>query len=161
MREIFRRNGAVWLAALAGLVLLASASVPSLGAEPTLAIGGYDPVAYFTQSRAARGDPQYAYDWDDYRYQFVSAEHRQRFKARPEQYAPQFPGYCAMSLADGVKVEPNPENWLISDGKLYLFGKPIGPGKFSSNLGENVARANENWQRVQHGEAPALAGQSK
>jgi hypothetical protein len=61
-----------------------------------------------------------------------------------------------MSLADGVKVEPNPENWLISDGRLYLFGKSVGASKFSANLEQNVAHADDNWRRVQQGEAPVI-----
>ena len=143
-------------AALAEFAILAFAAISSRGAEPPLAISGYDAVAYFTQGRAAPGDPHYEYVWDDARYRFISFEHRELFKEHPEQYAPQFPGYCAMSLADGVKVEPNPENWLISGGKLYLFGKSIGPGKFSGNFEDNVTRANANWRRVQQGEV--LAG---
>jgi YHS domain-containing protein len=154
-------NGSVRAGMLAIVTMLAFATMPSRGAEPSLSIGGYDPVAYFTEGRATVGDPAYEYVWDDARYRFASPAHRELFKTRPERYAPQFPGYCAMSLADGAKVEPNPENWLISGGKLYLFGKSIGPQKFSVNFDENVARANENWRRVQHGEAPAVAGHAQ
>lgn len=160
MRGSVRPNGSAVMAAFAALVLLAFAAMPS-SAEPTLAIGGYDPVAYFTQDSATKGDPEYEYVWDEDRYHFINAGNRELFKANPERYAPQFPGYCAMSLADGVKVEPNPENWLITDGKLYLFGKPIGPTKFRAKLGENVRRANENWRRLQRGEAPAAADQAQ
>src|SRR5437660_1229855 len=102
MRGFFRRNGSVGMPALAALALLAFAAKPSQGAEPSLAIGGYDPVAYFTQGSATKGDPNYEYTWDDGRYQFVSAQNRELFKVHPAQYAPQFPGYCAMSLAVGV-----------------------------------------------------------
>ncbi|MGC2200353.1 MAG: YHS domain-containing (seleno)protein [Stellaceae bacterium] len=161
MRGFGPRNGSVWVAVSVVLVLLAFAARPSRGAEPSLAIGGYDPVAYFTQGRATKGDPNYEYVWDDTRYRFVSAQDRDLFTARPEQYAPQFPGYCAMSLANGVNVEPNPEYWLIKDGKLYLFGKSIGPSKFSANFGENVVRANENWRRGRNGETPAAADQAQ
>ena len=54
-----------------------------------------------------------------------------------------------MSLAGGEIVEANPENWLISDGKLYIFGKSIGPDLFQRNLAENVARANRNRDLIQ------------
>jgi hypothetical protein len=161
MRGSVARNSSVWLRALAGLVFLALAAMPGQAAEPGLAIGGYDPVAYFTQGAATKGDPSYEYVWDDDRYRFSSAENRELFKAHPDQYAPQFPGFCAMSLAVGDKVDPNPENWLISDGHLYLFGKTIGPEKFSRNLGENVAHANENWRRMQHGEPLAVTSQTQ
>jgi len=109
-----------------------------------LAIDGYDPVAYFTQSAAVRGLPEIEYEWDEYRYRFSRAEHRDLFKADPARYAPQFANYCAMSLARGEIVQANPESWLISDGKLYLFGKAVGPALFSETLSENVKRANAN-----------------
>jgi len=109
-----------------------------------LAIDGYDPVAYFTQSAAVRGLPEIEYEWDEYRYRFSRAEHRDLFKADPARYAPQFANYCAMSLARGEIVQANPESWLISDGKLYLFGKSVGPALFSETLSENVKRANAN-----------------
>jgi YHS domain-containing protein len=137
------------------LCLFLALSPKALSAEARWAIGGYDPVAYFTDGRATKGEPQYEYTWDDSRYRFASAAHRDLFKAHPAQYAPQFPGFCAMSLASGLEVEPNPENWLVADGKLYLFGKSIGPAKFSGNLDENAARANESWNRLQRGEALA------
>jgi hypothetical protein len=63
-------------------------------------------------------------------------------------YAPQFGNYCAMSLAQSEIVEANPENWLISDGKLYIFGKSVGPDLFQKNLAENVTRANQNRQLI-------------
>ena len=49
-----------------------------------------------------------------------------------------------MSLAGREIVEADPENWLISEGKLYLFGKSIGPDLFQKDLAANVARANQN-----------------
>ena len=57
---------------------------------------------------------------------FRGAEHRELFKADPVRYAPQFGNFCAMALTRGELDEANPENWLISDGKLYIFGKADG-----------------------------------
>ena len=114
----------------------ASAS-PSVAAEKVpLAIKGYDPVAYFTIGSPTRGLPEIEYEWDEHRYRFASAEHRELFKADPVRYAPQFGNFCAMALAQGELDEANPENWLISDGKLYIFGKsaPMGPRSSSRTL---------------------------
>src|SRR6266446_4122172 len=67
-------------------------------------------------------------------------------KADPARYAPQFGNFCAMALSKGEIVVADPENWLISDGKLYVFGKaaPAGPALFQQNLAENMAKANQN-----------------
>jgi hypothetical protein len=109
-----------------------------------LAIKGYDPVAYFTLQHATAGVAQFAYDWDEYRWQFSSARHRDLFKADPVRYAPQFANFCAVALTRGEVREANPEYWLISDGKLYLFGKSVGPELFRKDLGANIERANRN-----------------
>ena len=121
----------------------------SVAGDMRLAIKGYDPVAYFTDGMPKRGLPDFEYLWDEYRYHFSSAEHRELFKADPARYAPEFANFCAMSLARGAIVEADPENWLISDGKLYIFGKSIGPELFEKDLAANVARANQNRALVQ------------
>jgi YHS domain-containing protein len=114
--------------------------------DAALAIKGYDPVAYFTDGHPVPGLPQFEYEWDDHVYRFASAEHRERFKADPVHYAPQFGNFCAMALAKGQVVVANPENWLISDGRLYVFGSPApaGPVLFQKDLAGNITKANQN-----------------
>ncbi|HEU0201414.1 MAG TPA: YHS domain-containing (seleno)protein [Burkholderiaceae bacterium] len=86
-----------------------------------VALKGYDTVAYFTAGKPIKGTPNVSYDWDEGRYLFSSAKHRDMFAASPERYAPQFGGLCAVGVSLGKKVEANPEHWVIVDGKLYLF----------------------------------------
>jgi len=83
---------------------------------------GYDPVAYFTDGKPVKGDTGISYDWDDQRFYFSSAKHREMFAADPERYAPQFAGYCTGSMSRGVRNEGHPEGWVIADGKLFVFG---------------------------------------
>ena len=129
------------------VVALLSPLVPSkltTAAEKPLAIQGYDPVAYFTLGTPTRGLAEFEYEWDERRYRFSTAEHRDLFKADPVRYAPQFGNFCAMALSLGEIVVANPENWLISDGKLYVFGKPApeGPVLFQKDLAANISKAN-------------------
>jgi hypothetical protein len=140
-----RRNAIRGLAFLGGGYALATTS--RAGAEEVpLAIKGYDPVAYFTDGKPVRGLPETEYVWDEHRYLFSNAGHRDMFKADPVRFAPQFGNFCAMALAKGEVVVANPENWLISDGKLYVFGKaaPMGPVLFQQDLAANIVRANQN-----------------
>src|SRR5207249_6427824 len=65
--------------------------------------------------KPARGLPEIEYEWDERRYRFSRAEHRELFKADPVRYAPQFANYCAMALSQGEIVEADPENWLVSE----------------------------------------------
>ena len=136
------------------LVLLVAASsfatsIPSVAAESVpLAIKGYDPVAYFTVGSPVRGLPKIEYEWDEHRYRFSRPEHRELFKADPVRYAPQFANLCAISLSRGAIVEANPEYWLISEDKLYIFGGPAGPKHFQQDLARNIAKANENRKLI-------------
>ena len=96
------------------LGVLLCGSVDRARDEAPLAIKGYDPVAYFTLQRATPGVAQFEYDWDEHRWQFANAQHRDLFKADPVRYAPQFANFCAVALARGEVREANPEYWLIS-----------------------------------------------
>jgi hypothetical protein len=53
-----------------------------------------------------------------------------------------------MALARGELVEADPENWLISEGKLYIFGKATGRSMFEKELAGNVAKASQNWELI-------------
>jgi hypothetical protein len=123
---------------------LATVSRSTAAENAPLAIKGYDPVAYFTDRMPVRGRPDIEYEWDERRYRFSRAEHRDLFKTDPVRYAPQFANFCAMSLAKGELVEADPESWLINEGKLYIFGKREGPELFRQNLADSIAKANRN-----------------
>jgi hypothetical protein len=143
MHTPFRPN-AIRLVLLVAAALFVTSTLTAAAEGVPLAIKGYDPVAYFTSGEPARGLPDIEYEWDEHRYRFSRAEHRELFKADPVHYAPQFANFCAMALTRGELDEANPEYWLISDGKLYIFGKAIGPSVFQKDLAGNVAKANEN-----------------
>jgi len=138
------RRLALFLVLLTAVAPAAVAQSPAAGEQVPLAIKGYDPVAYFTAGAPVRGLPELEYVWDEQRYRFSRPEHREAFRADPVRYAPQFASLCAMSLARGESAEANPEYWLVSEGRLYLFGKPTGPKLFAQDLERNVAAANRN-----------------
>jgi YHS domain-containing protein len=146
MNRKLNRRDAFGLALMAVLAAypLATAIGSAAAQEAPLAIQGYDPVAYFTDGKPTRGLAEIEYTWDDHRYRFASAAHREQFKADPVRYAPQFGNFCAMALSKGEIIVANPENWLVSEGKLYVFGKPIGPELFQKDLAGNVTKANHN-----------------
>ena len=111
-------------------------------------LNGYDPVAYFTGGQPAKGSAEFAAAFDGATYWFKNAEHRALFVADPDRFAPQFGGYCAISLARGEKVESDPESFVIADGKLFVFGKKIGPALFAEHRAGVVQNATLNWQAV-------------
>jgi YHS domain-containing protein len=134
------------LAGLFGVLIFGYGAVAQAG-DDRLALKGYDPVAYFTEKRPTVGNPQYQYKWDGAVYRFASAKHLDSFKADPDRYLPQFNSLCAASLAKGIKYEGNPEYWLVVDGRLYLFGAPVGPS-LKADAVAITRKADENWPKV-------------
>ncbi|MEA2982969.1 MAG: hypothetical protein QOF09_4792 [Alphaproteobacteria bacterium] len=117
-------------------------------ADKRVALHGYDPVSYFTDARPEQGSPRFTFAFDDAVYWFRDAEHRAVFAADPERYAPQYDGYCAVSMSAGMKAEPDPEAWAIAEGKLYVFGAKRAAIVFAQNQTGVVSQANANWQTL-------------
>jgi hypothetical protein len=109
------------------------------------AIDGADPVAYFRQGRAVRGDPEIWREWRGARWHFVSVENRDRFQSDPERYAPRFGGYCAYGVASGYAVKSEPEAWTIVEGKLYLNYDLETRDEWLLDQHALIAKARENW----------------
>ena len=132
------------------------------GDETRLSIGGYDPVAYFTDGKPVPGNPDLEYLWHKLRWRFASSEHRDLFSKNPEHYAPQYDGYCAMGAAeDGVvahKDTVDPEAWAIVDGKLYLIHNSYWLAKWQEQAKDYIKRADASWQVVADLPAPTIIG---
>ncbi|MBL7703390.1 MAG: YHS domain-containing protein [Ferruginibacter sp.] len=87
-----------------------------------LAIKGYDPVAYFTQSKAVKGKKELAVSYLGTLYHFSSETNKEIFKAAPFKYEPEYGGWCAYAMGQsGEKVPVDPETFKVLNGKLYLF----------------------------------------
>jgi hypothetical protein len=69
------------------------AGPPVNSSDAGVAIKGYDPVAYFTESRAVKGSRTHAYQWRESTWHFSSAAHRELFVSDPERYAPKYGGF--------------------------------------------------------------------
>lgn len=111
----------LFLAALAISLLFASGASAQVNTNGTAnAIGGYDPVAYFTDHAAVLGSADHAFDWHGGHWLFASEEHRALFAASPARYAPAYGGYCAFAAADGRLVHVDPQAWHVEGGRLFL-----------------------------------------
>jgi YHS domain-containing protein len=131
-------------AVIAGLACLALPIPAQAQAGRRVALRGYDPVAYFTVGKPTPGKPEYESEFDGTLYRFASAENRDRFKADPERYSPQFAGACAGGVSMGMKVEADPNNFLIVDDKLFVFSGPIGD-QSPEKVRQALSQAAQNW----------------
>jgi YHS domain-containing protein len=135
------------------LILIGLPTLVALAAsaeEKRLALKGYDPVSYFTEGRPEKGSAEYQAAFDDATYWFKNAEHRAMFVADPDHYAPQFRGYCTVTLSHGSKLEADPEAWAIADGKLYVFGAKEAVPMFKTQTASIVEKASDNWVKLRN-----------
>ncbi len=96
--------------------------VSNFNLEKKVAIQGYDPVSYFKQNKAVKGDKQFAVNFEGITYYFSTVTNKEIFLKNPASFEPQFGGWCAYAMgANAEKVEINPESFKIVDSKLYLF----------------------------------------
>ena len=113
-----------------------------------VAVRGYDVVAYFTEGKPMQGKAEFAFKWRDVIWQFSSAKHKDVFAADPQRYAPQFGGFCAMAMTNGIKMVVDPNAWTIVDNRLYLNFSLKGRGIFRQDLTGNIAKSEGHWARL-------------
>jgi len=115
------------------------------------AIKGYDPVAYFEESRPVKGSSDYTYECNDAEWRFSSAKNRDAFAENPEAYAPQYGGYCAWAVSQGYTARIDPEAWHIHNGKLYLNYSKSVQKKWQKDMEGHITQANQNWPNLLQG----------
>jgi YHS domain-containing protein len=110
-----------------------------------VAIQGYDPVAFFTDHRPAKGKPAFASKYNGATYQFVSQADKDLFDKEPAKYEPVFGGYCAYGVSRDKLAPIDVDAFQIVDGKLLLqYSKSI-RDNFNQDQKGNLAKANQNW----------------
>ena len=142
-------SGVIVLLALVGLGHAADErSAPVNQSSDGVAIEGYDPVAYFTDSKPVKGSLQYTYRWQGAIWHFASAQHRDAFAKSPETYAPQYGGYCAYGVSQGHAAPVDPAAWKIINGKLYLNYNREVQGLFLKDPAAEIEKADRNWPKL-------------
>lgn len=137
---------------------VALAPLPALGQATTervvvnrftgLAISGFDPVAYFTDAVAARGDERFEAVQDSAVWRFRNEGNRAAFAAHPQVYAPQFGGHDPIDVARGKAVEGLPQVWTIHAQRLYLFASETSRLAFVANPDGFAASAQRRWPKL-------------
>jgi hypothetical protein len=116
-----------------------------------LAIGGFDPVAYFTESLAIQGLPDFEAAESGAVWRFRNEGNRASFVAHPEVYGPRFGGYDPVDVGRGVTYAGNPRIWLIIDRRLYLFGREESRDAFAANPARFLKDADARWPAMEEG----------
>ncbi|MEG5046473.1 YHS domain-containing (seleno)protein [Microcoleus sp. B4-C1] len=121
---------------------------PQFYTEKGVALDGQDVVAYFTQSKLVMGVSQFKHNWGGTTWIFANAANRDQFAKNPENYAPQYGGYCAQGTSEGHLVVTQPDAWKIVNGKLYLnYDKKV-QAQWMGDIPGHIASGNKNWPAI-------------
>lgn len=142
----------VVMAAWASLALpnAAIARAPEVytGLLSSTALGGYDPVAYFTERKPVAGARDITFIWKDVTWRFATEKNRELFKEKPEAYAPQYGGYCAWAVSRGYTAKGDPRYWKVVGGKLYLNYDAGVQKDWEKDIPGNIGKGDQNWPKV-------------
>jgi YHS domain-containing protein len=138
------------------VALVLAMAPPALAAKPevytgflsSLAVNGYDPVAYFTEKRPVEGSSKFQLKHKGATWRFASMSNMEKFKADPDKYAPRYGGYCAWAVSQGYTAKGDPEFWKIVDGKLYLNYDASVQKRWEKDIPGFISKADKHWPGV-------------
>jgi len=118
--------------------------------EEAVAIDGYDVVSYFDNNTAKKGTVEFQCEYQGNTWYFTSQENRDRFLSNPEQFTPQFGGYCAHSIGNTSKlIRSDPNAFLVRDDKLFLYRteklRDVDSERSDNRFGELFTKRETNW----------------
>lgn len=118
-----------------------------------IALEGYSPVSYADLGLAQKGVKEFKSEYEKINYYFTSAEQKAAFDKNPEQYLPQYGGFCAFGVYAGAKFRVDPNKFITKDGKYYLFLYNLELDAQQLWLNEQnhqglVKNADENWAKL-------------
>ena len=113
-----------------------------------LALKGYDVVSYFKFNQATEGSKKFQTRWKNAKWLFSSQINLELFLKNPNDYAPQFGGYCAYAVSQGNTANIDPKSFTIFKAKLYLnYNKKI-QAKWEKNKENHIKQAEINWPQI-------------
>lgn len=113
------------------------------------AVGGFDPVAYFTEGKPIEGKKNFHIQYQGADWYFSSRQNLDLFQNDPEKYAPQYGGFCAWAVAAKHSRAPgNPQYWKIVNDKLYLNYDKSVQEKWLGDIPGFIKEADEYWPRL-------------
>lgn len=142
-------------AALAFLATAAAAS-PALARGPeiytptlsSLAAGGHDVVAFFSQGRPVEGSREFTHRWKSATWRFANAANRDAFVANPERYAPAYGGHCAWAASRGYRAAGDPRHWRIENGRLFLNYDARVHSLWLADSARMIVEADRRWPNL-------------
>lgn len=112
-----------------------------------LALQGFDVISYL-ERHPEKGQKAYAFEHNGVTWLFANNEHLRRFSRQPEQYIPEYGGFCAYSIGHGFPATADPRVFTLEGNKLYLFFDKAAQTVWQQNQRNMVTAADRNWPKL-------------
>ena len=130
---------------------------PNQNIQSGFGAAGYDIVSYFQEDGPKPGSAEFSVIHNGVRYQFASARNLALYLSDPEQYTPQYGGYCALGLSVGRKFPIDPMMYNLVNDQLYLFRNARFRDSWAKKSDQNIERGDHNWPLVRELEDAELS----
>ena len=154
------RNNQMKSLALTALAMTLALTAPAFAADEInvskgisaagapLAVHGVDLVALVNDGNPVEGFATHTATYDDASYYFTSAANLEAFEANPAAYLPQHGGYCSFGVSVGKKFDGDPDQYLVADGKLFLFLNADTRASFLKDVTGTAKTADDQWANI-------------
>lgn len=133
---------------------------PTVWLDPAtgLAMGGYDPLAYFTRGGPRAGSEEFELEWGGAFWRFLNTGNRAAFQRHPRAYLPRFAGYDPYALVQGRTTRGQPSIWLNHKDRIYLFYSVANLRSWQADRHALMAEAEQKWSVLKQS-LPSSIGQ--
>jgi hypothetical protein len=119
-----------------------------------LALYGFDPVAYFTESGPRQGSDAVELAWSGATWRFQNEGNRDAFMQAPDVYEPRYGGYDPVAIAEGTPTGGHPSVWLIHRERLFVFHSEKNRTRFADDPSAMIESADARWPQVRRSLVP-------
>jgi YHS domain-containing protein len=116
--------------------------------EDGVAIGGYYPVANFTEVKRVKGSPEFHAVYEGSTFYFAAAPHRNAFVSNPARFAPRYGRFFAFGMVKGYKASIDPATFTLVGDKLYLNYNGTVCALWIFDIQGYVKKADQYWPEV-------------
>ena len=119
---------------------------------------GYDPVAYFSQNDAKKGDSAIKAEHMGVTWRFSSEANKAEFLKYPDKYMPQFGGFCSNGVNYAILGGGGrrPEQLAHLPRQAVRVRRPELARPFRDGHRANLQRAHQYWNEELAGSKPPL-----
>ncbi len=125
--------------------------------KPVLALSGNCPVCLIDSDKTVEGDPKITSVHGGFEYRFPNLKTKKKFDSKPEKYAIQFDGHCAVSRRLGRPLKGVPDIYAVYDKRIFIFSNEEIKQIFLKNP-EKYAGKRAELRRGDAGGSPAASG---